>query len=347
VSNPRVRSESRAGRERAGSTAAAPTHHKFMELMPPNANFDFVGRRKFFLILSSVLNVLAIVMFFVWGVNFGIDFAGGTDVRVRFAQATNANDLRTDLNELDLPDLTVQEFGGQGKEFLLRFEPETSTAMNTVAEKIKDALGKKHSGEGAFEILSVESVGPKVGAELRRRGFLAVACTTLFMGIYIAFRFELSFGVGAVIALVHDVLIALLALIVSRTIFDLTTLAAMMTVIGFSVHDTIVVFDRIRETINTDPYIPFEEAVNASMTETLARSINTSFVVVLTVVAMLLIGGVTIRNFLIVLLVGIISGTYSSIGIASQLLVAWENNDIGRFIRRLRGKREKLAPEPA
>ena len=119
---------------------------------------------------------------------------------------------------------------------------------------------------------------------------------------------------------------------------DTAFITALLTVIGFSVHDTIVVFDRIRETVTNDPYIPFEEAVNASMTETLARSINTSFVVVLTVLAMPLIGGVTIRNFLIVLLVGIIAGTYSSIGIASQILVAWENNDIGKFIARRRGK---------
>ncbi|MFQ5380022.1 MAG: protein translocase subunit SecF, partial [Dehalococcoidia bacterium] len=120
-------------------------------------------------------------------------------------------------------------------------------------------------------------------------------------------------------------------------------LTALLTVIGFSVHDTIVVFDRIRETVRNDPYVPFEEAVNASMTQTLARSLNTSLVVVLTVVAMLLIGGETIRNFLIVLLVGIVSGTYSSIGIASQLLVAWENNDVGRLFRRLR--RGAGAPE--
>lgn len=325
MSNPRVRSESRAGRERAGSTAAAPTHHKFMELMPPNANFDFVGRRKFFLILSSVLNVLAIVMFFVWGVNFGIDFAGGTDVRVRFAQATNANDLRTDLNELDLPDLTVQEFGGQGKEFLLRFEPETSTAMNTVAEKIKDALGKKHSGEGAFEILSVESVGPKVGAELRRRGFLAVACTTLFMGIYIAFRFELSFGIGAVIALAHDVLIALLAIVVSRTIFDLTTLAAMLTVIGFSVHDTIIVSDRVRENLRKMRRSNLGEVINLSINETLSRTILTTGTALLVLLALYFLGGPGLQPFAFTLIVGFLTGTYSSIFIAAPVVLFWSS----------------------
>jgi len=324
VSNPRVRSEGRAGRERAGSVAPAQTH-KFMELMPPNANFDFVGKRKFFLILSTVLNLLAIVLFFTWGVNFGIDFVGGTDVRVRFAQPTTANELRKDLGELDLPDLTVQEFGGQGKEFMLRFEPATATAMNTVAETIKVALAKKHSGESAFEILSVESVGPKVGAELRRRGFLAVACTTLFMGIYIAFRFELSFGIGAVIALVHDVLIALLALIVSRTIFDLTTLAAMMTVIGFSVHDTIIVSDRVRENLRKMRRANLAEVINLSINETLSRTILTTGTALLVLLALYFLGGPGLQPFAFTLIVGFLTGTYSSIFIAAPVVLFWSS----------------------
>ena len=159
------------------------------------------------------------------------------------------------------------------------------------------------------------------------------------------------YGTAAVVAVLHDAVIVLGLFAVlgefRGTEVDLAFITAILTVIGFSVHDTIVVFDRIRENINADPYIPFEEAVNASMTETLARSINTSLVVVFPVVAMMLIGGETIRNFLLVLLVGIIAGTYSSICVAAQLLVAWENNDIGKFFRRLRGKDEPLAAEPA
>ncbi|MEO6026044.1 MAG: protein translocase subunit SecF, partial [Candidatus Binatia bacterium] len=261
-----------------------------MELLPQNVNFDFVGKRKFFLILSSVLNLLAIALFFVWGLNFGIDFVGGTDVRVRFNQPTTAQAMRSDLGALDLPDLTVQEFGNQGKEFLLRFEPQNATAMNTVAETLKGALGKSHPDAGAFEILSVESVGPRVGADLRRRGFLAVACTTLFMGIYIAFRFELSFGIGAVIALVHDVLIAMLALIISRTVFDLTTLAGMLTVIGFSVHDTIIVSDRVRENLRKMRRSSLAEVINVSLNETLSRTILTTGTALLVLLALYFLG---------------------------------------------------------
>lgn len=324
MSNPRARTESRSGRERAAAAAPAQVH-KFTELLSPNVNFDFVGKRKFFLVLSTVLNLLSVVLLVAWGLNFGIDFAGGTDVRVRFKDATNASALRQDLGGVDLPDLTVQEFGGQGKEFLLRFEPQTATAMNTVAETIKTALGKSHPGEQAFEILSVESVGPKVGAELRRRGFLAVACTTIFMGIYIAFRFELSFGIGAVIALAHDVMIALLALVVSRTIFDLTTLAAMLTVIGFSVHDTIIVSDRVRENLKKMRRTSLAEVINLSINETLSRTILTTGTALLVLFALYFLGGPGLEPFAFTLIVGFLTGTYSSIYIAAPVVLFWSN----------------------
>ncbi len=179
---------------------------------------------------------------------------------------------------------------------------------------------------------------------------------SVFILLYIWWAFRhlprpYRYGTAAIVAVLHDafIILGLFALLgeIRGTEVDTGFITALLTVIGFSVHDTIVVFDRIRENISHDPYIPFEEAVNASMTETLARSINTSFVVVLTVVSMLLIGGVTIRNFLLVLLVGVAAGTYSSIGIASQLLVAWERNDIGRWLKRMRGQSDTQVAEPA
>ena len=324
MSNSRVRSEAGARRDR-GTPAPSAKVQKFTELLPANVDFDFVGKRKFFLILSTVLNLLAIVLMLTRGFNFGIDFVGGTDVRVRFAQATTAGDLRKDLAAVDLPDLTVQEFGGQGKEFLLRFEPSSATAMNTVAETIKGALGKALPGDASFEILSVESVGPKVGAELRRRGFLAVACTTIFMGIYIAFRFEWSFGLGAVIALFHDVLIASGALIISRTIFDLTTLAAMLTVIGFSVHDTIIVSDRVRENLRKMRRTNLAEVINTSINETLSRTILTTGTALLVLLALYFLGGPGLQPFAFTLIVGFLTGTYSSIFIAAPVVLFWSS----------------------
>ena len=322
MSKSSVRSEAGARRDR-GTPAPPAQVHKFTELVSPNVNFDFVGKRQFFVILSTVLNVIAIILMFTRGLNFGIDFVGGTDVRVRIAQPTTAGDLRKDLAGVDLPDLTVQEFGAQGKEFLLRFEPSNATAMNTVAETIKGALAKAIPGENAFEILSVESVGPKVGADLRRRGFLAVACTTIFMGIYIAFRFEWTFGLGAVVALFHDVLIASLALMVSRTIFDLTTLAAMLTVIGFSVHDTIIVSDRVRENLRKMRRANLGEVINLSINETLSRTILTTGTALLVLFALYFLGGPGLEPFAFTLIVGFITGTYSSIFIAAPIVLYW------------------------
>jgi preprotein translocase subunit SecF len=296
---------------------------KFLEIVSPNPGIDFVGKRRFFVILSSVLNVLALVLVFAWGLNFGVDFAGGTDVRVRFAQPTTAGAVREALGSLDLPDLTVQDFGVQGVEFLLRFDPSDAGAMNTVSADIKSALAK--GDEGGVEILSVESVGPKVGAQLRERGLLAVVFTTIFMGIYIAFRFDLSFGIGAVVALLHDVLLTTGALVVTQTIFDLTTLAAMLTIIGFSLYDTIIVSDRVRENLRKLRRSSLGDVINLSINETLSRTILTNGTAILVVLALYLVGGVGLRAFSFTLLVGFIAGTYSSIFIAAPVVLFWSS----------------------
>ncbi len=323
MSNPRVQSEGRAGHDRAGSTT--PTNrHKFLELLPPNANIDFVGKRKFFVILSTALNLLALVLVFTVGMNFGVDFAGGTDVRVRFAQSTSAADVRSGLATLDLPDLTVQDFGAQGLEFLLRFDPSDATTMNALSGTIRDALAKDRPAD-SVQVLSVESVGPKVGAELRQRGLLAVICTTIFMGIYIAFRFDLSFGLGAVVALIHDVLLTTGALVLTHTIFDLTTLAAMLTIIGFSVNDTIIVSDRVRENLRKMRRSKLADVINLSINETLSRTVLTNGTAILVTLALYLMGGVGLEGFAFTLLVGFVAGTYSSIFIAAPVVLFWSS----------------------
>jgi preprotein translocase subunit SecF len=294
-----------------------------MEIVAANPGIDFVGKRHFFVILSTALNVVALLLVFTWGLNFGVDFAGGSDVRVRFAQPTSAADVRSALAELDLPDLTVQDFGVQGVEFLLRFDPSDAGTMNAVSGTIKEALAKKHPGEGSVELLSVESVGPKVGAELRQRGLLAVICTTIFMGIYIAFRFDLSFGLGAVVALLHDVLLTTGALVVTQTIFDLTTLAAMLTIIGFSVNDTIIVSDRVRENLRKMRRSKLADVINLSINETLSRTILTNGTAILVTLALYLVGGAGLEGFAFTLLVGFVAGTYSSIFIAAPVVLFW------------------------
>lgn len=323
------RTKSKPATRATAPTPGDPTHTpsgtppRFRHLIPSDVNFDFVGKRKFFLILSTALNLLTVVLFFTRGFNLGTDFLGGTSIHMKFAQPTTAADLRKELTSVDLPDLTVQDFGEQGKEFLLRFELSKNGDMTEDRQRVISALTTAHPGDNSFEVLSVDSVGPRVGAELRQRAFLAVACTTLLMGIYIGFRFEPSFGAGAVIALFHDVMIAAGALMLTRMFFDLTTLAAMLTVIGFSVHDTIIVSDRIREHLHGRPKASLATVINESINETLSRTILTTGTAILVLLALFVFGGKTLQPFAFTLIVGFITGTYSSIYIAAPVVLFW------------------------
>ena len=311
------------GRSAQPPVPAQPLH--FRELIPPTLNIDFVGKRHIFVILSSILNILAVVLFVTIGLNYGVDFRGGTDIRVRFAEPTTAGAVRDELSGLDLRDLVVQDFGQQGREYLLRFDIEEGEQMNSITQTLSGVFKKSHSGEKGFEILSTESVGPKVGAQLRQLGLLAVAFATICMGIYIALRFQWSFGLGAVVALVHDVLITIGALVLSRLAFDLTTLAALLTVVGFSVHDTIIISDRIRETLRRNPKMDLSSAINRSINETLSRTLLTTGTVLLVLFAMLLFAGSALRPFAFTLIIGFITGTYSTIYIAAPIVLLWSD----------------------
>jgi preprotein translocase subunit SecF len=313
---------------------------------------DFAGKRWWYLGFSMIFFVIAAVALAIPPhLESGIEFSSGSSFTEQFTNNVSEGDLRAALSDLGYTDSRIQTSGSNT--FIIRTR-ELQGATTT-----GDAAGPAQPGEldqlesqlkdrfGPLSRQDFSTVSSTVSSEIARNAALAVFFAAVAIVLYIWFAFRqlpkpLLYGLAAVLALLHDafVILGLFSILgkVFGTEVDTAFITALLTVIGFSVHDTIVVFDRIRENLAHDPFIPFEEAVNASLTETLARSINTSFVVVLTVLAMLLIGGVTIRNFLIVLLVGIISGTYSSIGVASQLLVAWENNDIGKFFRRITGR---------
>lgn len=296
---------------------------RFRELIRNDLNIDFVGKRRFFAALSTVLNLAALAALIFIGLNFGVDFRGGTDMRIRFTEPTSAAELRSELAPLDLRELTVQDFGVQGREFLLRFEVAEGEEMSSISETISTQLAKTHPGDGAFEILSVESVGPKVGAQLRQQALLAVIFATIAMGIYIALNFEWSFGVGAVIALIHDVMITIGALVVTQLTFDLTTLAALLTVVGFSVNDTIIISDRIRENLRRNPKAGLAAVVNRSINETLSRTLLTTGTVLLVLIALLALGGSGLRPFSFTLFVGFLTGCYSTIYIAAPIVLLW------------------------
>jgi preprotein translocase subunit SecF len=303
-----------------------------LQLIPPDINLDFVGKRYFFVALSTVINLAAIVCLIFLGFNYGVDFTGGSVVQLKFDHPTNGDRIRASLAPLDLGDVTVQDFGAQNQnQFLVRFEKVKN--IGSIGSRIRGAINDSYSGSNKVEVLRVETVGAKVGHDLRVDGFLAVAVATIFMGLYIALQFRgvsWSFGAGAVIALIHDVLVVSLALIVTRYEFDLTTLAALLTVIGYSVHDTIIVSDRIREDAGKRRREPLASIMNRAINETLSRTILTSGTALTVLASLLILGGPILRPAAFTLFVGIITGTYSSIYIAGPVVLFWERGSGAR-----------------
>jgi preprotein translocase subunit SecF len=297
-----------------------------LQLIPPDVNIDFVGKRHLFVGLSTAINIAAILLLIFVGLNYGVDFAGGSVVQIKFDRPTNATQIRNALIPLDLGEVEVQEFGTSGQnQFLVRFEKVRN--IGSIGKRLEGALNDSYHQSNKAEVLRVETVGAKVGHDLRIDGFLAVAFATIFMGIYIALQFRgvsWSFGAGAVIALVHDVLVVTGALVISRLEFDLTTLAAVLTVIGYSVHDTIIVSDRIREDAAKRRREPLETIMNRAINETLSRTILTSGTALTVLASLLLLGGPILRPAAFTLFIGIITGTYSSIYIAGPVVLFWE-----------------------
>jgi preprotein translocase subunit SecF len=305
-----------------------------LQLIRPDINIDFVGKRHFFVGLSTLINVAAILLLVFKGLNYGVDFVGGSVVQIKFAKATSGDQIRTALSKLDLGEITVQDFGSSGDQYLLRFEKIAN--IGSISPIIEHALNAQY-GEGSAKVLRVESVGAKVGGDLRRKGFEAVVFATVFMGIFIAWQFRnvsWSFGTGAVIALIHDVLVVTGALVVAQLQFDLTTLAALLTVIGYSVHDTIIVSDRIREDAAKRRREKIETIMNRAINETLSRTILTSGTAIAVLIALLAFGGPILRPSAFTLLVGFITGTYSSIYIAGPVVLFWEGGKRARPMSR-------------
>ena len=318
-----------ATRPARGGEAPAPVEHRFFELIPPGTSIDFVGLRFKMLILSWAVIMAGLAWSWVKGINYGIDFAGGTMVHVKFTQPTPIADLRTALARPELHEVIVQDVGRSGEEFQIRVLGAEQGGSSAVADAIKTGLREKF-GEGTYDVLRVETVGPKVGKDLWRSAALAVAAATLVMGAYIAMRFELRFGIGAAIALVHDVLITFGALAFAGMEFDLTTVAALLTVVGYSVHDTVIVSDRIRENMKRMRRETLATIMNVSINETLSRTLITSGTAILVTAALFVLGGPVIHSFAFTLLVGFIVGTYSSIYVASPVVLYLE----GRAKRR-------------
>ncbi|WP_456427008.1 protein translocase subunit SecF [Desulfurobacterium sp.] len=282
--------------------------------------FDFIGKRY----IAYAISLLLIVGTWVYGLykgpRFGIDFTGGVLVQVKVEGSVNAEKLREIFKKTDIGNgITVQQIQ-TGNEYILKVP--AANNVNRIVEEIKTTLTGKLKDK--VQILRVEMIGPAVGKELKEKGLLAVLYSFIAILIYVAWRFEQVFAVTSVLALFHDALITVGFLMVTGREFNLPVVAAILTVIGYSINDTIVVFDRIRENMQIYKNSkPFEELVNESINQTLSRTIITSLTTFFVVLCLFLFGGSTINNFSFALLVGIITGTYSSIFIASSLVVDW------------------------
>jgi len=294
-----------------------------MQLIKPDINIDFVGKRKLALIFSVVLILIGLASLAVkGGPNYGIDFAGGTLVQVQFAQSTDAAAIKKAMAELDLGDPVVQSFGDNQNEFLIRVE-QASGELKGLSVQIQKALEQTYE-KGDVDIRRVEMVGPQVGKDLRNKGLKALFYAMLGLLAYISWRFEFRFAVGAIIALVHDVLITLGVFSLFGREIDLPIIAAFLAIIGYSLNDTIIVYDRIRENSGKHHKESFSYIVNRSINETLSRTLLTSGTTLLVVLALFVLGGGVIHNFAFAMLIGVIVGTYSSIFVASPVLILWQ-----------------------
>lgn len=300
-----------------------------------DANFAFLSRRRQAYGLSSVAiligvvgMILGIIMSGSW-LNYGVDFTGGTLVQVRFEGNVTAGDLRSALGGAQAPAIT--RFGAEN-EFTIRAPlAENSADLEVVAQGIRSQIDA--SGLGSYEVVRTEAVGPKIGAELTRQAALAILFSFFLTLLYIAFRFEFRFGLASIAATVHDILITLGLLALFRIEISLPTVAAILTIVGYSLNDTIVVFDRIRENLNKkggkreDPIALIDRSIN----EVLPRTVLTSGTTLVVLLSLLILGGAVIRDFTIVLILGVIIGTYSSIFVASPALIEiqrrWEKKE--------------------
>jgi preprotein translocase subunit SecF len=312
-----------------------------------NASYRFIEKRKAAYVVSAVVLLAGIAAMGLniatlgsWQ-NYGVDFLGGSLVQVRFAQPVTAGELRDALGGSDAPPIT--QFGGDTNEFVIRAPLSEDVSITEVAEEIEAALTANLAGN-SFEVVQTELVGAKVAGELEQKALLAVLFSFVLTLTYLAIRFELRFGLAAVIATAHDILITLGFLAIFRVEIALPTVAAILTILGYSLNDTIVVFDRIRENMlkkgarKRDPV----DLVNESINETLPRTILTSGTTLAVLMALLILGGTVIKDFTIVLILGVVIGTYSSIFVASPALI-----EIQKRWGMTSSKEKKQRPQPA
>lgn len=298
-----------------------------------NPNYDFIGKRKWAYTVSIIITLIGLISLVArGGLRYDIDFTGGTLIQVRFERAPTIAQIRTSLGTIQLGESIIQQFG-DAQEFIIRL-PLAAVGSEEIARRVQGALGANDS-LGKFEIRRVEFVGPQVGRELQLQALYLVLAGLIWIAIYLAFRFDMRGGVAAVIAVLHDVIVCLGALSLTNREFSLPVLAALLTIIGYSVNDTIVAYDRLRE--NRGKFVPkgrtFAQQMNDAVNQTLSRTILTALTTFFSAGVLLFFGGRTLEDFAFVLFVGVITGTYSTTYVAAALVVDWTNYVEGRLRR--------------
>lgn len=288
-----------------------------MKIFKKTPTFNFMDKRKIALVFSALLIIASISSLVVKGLNFGLDFTGGTLIEVGYQQSADLNKIRNRLTTEGFGDAVVQNFGSS-KDVLVRLAPRENTSSQSLGDKILTALKEDDAN---VTMRRQEFVGPQVGDELRDDGGLAMIIALGFILVYVMARFEYRFALGSIAALIHDVVITMGVFSFFQFDFDLTVLAAVLAVIGYSLNDTIVVFDRIRENFRLMRKQEPVAIINASLNQTLSRTMMTSITTLIVVLAMFFLGGELIHGFAIALIIGILVGTYSSIYVASSMVI--------------------------
>jgi preprotein translocase subunit SecF len=288
-----------------------------MEIFKKTTNIDFLGKRSLAMIFSSILIAIALISILARGLNRGIDLTGGTLVEVGFSEAVELGDVRSTLAEGGFDDATVQHFG-TSKDVLVRLAPQVETESAVLSDR---AFAAMQALDPSADLRRVEFVGPQVGDELTEDGGLAMLYALIGILIYVGLRFEYRFALGAVIALVHDVIVTIGFFSLFQVEFDLPVLAAVLAVIGYSLNDTIVVYDRIRENFRKMRKGTPAEIINSSLNQTLSRTLVTSMTTLLVLISLFMLGGEIIHGFALALIIGVVIGTYSSIYVASTAIV--------------------------
>jgi preprotein translocase subunit SecF len=285
-----------------------------------NPHIDFISRRKYGFIFSTVIIILALLLIFIKGPNFGIDFTGGALLQVRFEKPIDTATLRSSLAKIGKENAQIQALGTENAEYVIRAAGEDPAGF---ANAVKDIL-QADFPDNEREFLREETVEPKIGKELLIKTIWAVIIALMLILVYVSFRFDYRFGMAAVIALFHDAIFTIGVLVLVQREFSIVVVGALLTIIGYSINDSIVISDRIREKYTKMRREPYNVVLNTGLNETLSRTILTVGTTLLAVIALLLFGGSVIADFAFTLLVGFIIGTYSSIFILANIVSVWE-----------------------